>query len=69
MTALTTKHPLSEVFEDQISCADIILLTKPDLAGPEGVAKARAVIEAEAPRKLPVVESAEGAIDPRDPWA
>ena len=57
--------PLSEVFEDQISCADIILLTKPDLAGPEGVAKARAIIAAEAPRPLPVIEVAEGIIDPR----
>ena len=57
--------PLSEVFEDQISCADIILLTKPDLAGPEGVAKARAIIAAEAPRPLPVIEVAEGVIDPR----
>lgn len=57
--------PLSEVFEDQISCADIILLTKPDLAGPEGVAKAKAVIAAESPRPIPVVEVAEGVVDPR----
>ncbi|MDD9727746.1 cobalamin biosynthesis protein CobW [Roseovarius sp. SK2] len=57
--------PLSEVFEDQISCADIILLTKPDLAGPDGVAKAKEVIAAEAPRPLPVVEVAEGVVDPR----
>ncbi|MBT6189457.1 MAG: cobalamin biosynthesis protein CobW [Tateyamaria sp.] len=57
--------PLSEVFEDQISCADIILLTKPDLAGPEGVAKAKAIIAAEAPRTLPMVEVAEGVVDPR----
>lgn len=57
--------PLSEVFEDQISCADIILLTKPDLAGPDGVAKAKAIIAAEAPRPLPVVEVAEGMVDPR----
>ncbi|MBP0484888.1 cobalamin biosynthesis protein CobW [Sagittula salina] len=57
--------PLSEVFEDQISCADIILLTKPDLAGPEGVAKAKAIIAREAPRPLPVVEVAEGVVDPR----
>ena len=57
--------PLSEVFEDQISCADIILLTKPDLAGPEGVAKAREIIASEAPCALPVVEVAEGAIDVR----
>lgn len=57
--------PLSEVFEDQIACADIVLLTKPDLAGPEGVAKAKALIEAEAPRKLPIIEVAEGTVDPR----
>jgi cobalamin biosynthesis protein CobW len=57
--------PLSEVFEDQIACADIILLTKPDLAGPEGIARAKAVIAAAAPRPIPVIEVAEGAIDPR----
>jgi len=57
--------PLSEVFEDQISCADIVLLTKPDLAGPEGVAKAKAVIASEAPRPVPVIEVAEGAVGPR----
>ena len=57
--------PLSEVFEDQISCADLVLLTKPDLAGPDGVAKAREIIAAEAPRPLPVIEVAEGVVDPR----
>jgi cobalamin biosynthesis protein CobW len=62
---LDHETPLSEVFEDQISCADIILLTKPDLAGPEGVAKAKEIIAAESPRPLPVVEVAEGAVDPR----
>ena len=63
--SLDHETPLSEVFEDQISCADIILLTKPDLAGPEGVARAKAIIAAEAPRVLPVVEVAEGVVDPR----
>ncbi|MEX0365338.1 MAG: cobalamin biosynthesis protein CobW [Ruegeria sp.] len=63
--SLDHETPLSEVFEDQISCADIILLTKPDLAGPDGIAKAKEIIAAEAPRPLPVVEVAEGAVDPR----
>lgn len=63
--SLDHETPLSEVFEDQISCADIILLTKPDLAGAEGVAKAKALIAAEAPRPLPVIEVAEGLVDPR----
>ncbi|MBO9396267.1 cobalamin biosynthesis protein CobW [Shimia sp. R9_2] len=62
---LDHETPLSEVFEDQISCADIVLLTKPDLAGPEGVAKAKEIVLAEAPRPLPVVEVAEGEVDPR----
>lgn len=62
---LDHETPLSEVFEDQISCADIILLTKPDLAGAAGLAKARELIAAEAPRPLPVVEVAEGVVDPR----
>jgi len=57
--------PLSEVFEDQITCADLVLLTKSDLAGADGVAAARAVIAAEAPRPLPVIEVMEGVIDPR----
>ncbi|MFG1394723.1 cobalamin biosynthesis protein CobW [Xanthobacter agilis] len=57
--------PLSEVFEDQIACADIVLLTKADLAGPEAIAKARAIILAEAPRALPIVEVVDGAVDPR----
>jgi cobalamin biosynthesis protein CobW len=57
--------PLSEVFEDQLACADIVLLTKVDLAGPEGVAKARAVIAAESARPLPVMDLTDGIIDPR----
>ncbi len=57
--------PLSEVFEDQLACADIVLLTKVDLAGPEGVAKARAVIAAESARPLPVIDLTDGIIDPR----
>ncbi len=57
--------PLSEVFEDQIACADLVLLTKADLAGEAGLAAARAVIEAEAPRPLPMIALTDGIIDPR----
>lgn len=57
--------PLSEVFEDQIACADIVLLSKADLAGEAGLAAARAVIEAEAPRQLPILPLTEGVIDPK----
>ena len=55
--------PLSEVFEDQINCADIILMSKADLAGEEGLAKARAIIEAQSPRKIPILSMSEGVLD------
>ena len=60
--------PLGEVFEDQIACADIVLLTKADLAGEAGLAAARAVVLAEAAEKgrtLPILTMREGIIDPR----
>lgn len=63
--SLDHETPLSEVFEDQIACADVVLLTKADLAGDAGLAAARAVIEAEAPRRLPILPVTEGAIDPK----
>lgn len=62
--SLDHETPLSEVFEDQIACADIVLLSKADLAGAAGLAAARAAIEAEAPRPLPILPMVEGAIDP-----
>ena len=57
--------PLSEVFEDQIACADLVLLSKADLAGEGGVAAARAAIAAEAPRPLPILSLTDGVIDAR----
>ena len=62
--SLDHETPLSEVFEDQIACADVVLLTKPDLAGEAGLVAARAAIEAEMPRRLPILPVTEGAIDP-----
>ena len=63
--SLDHETPLSEVFEDQISCADIVLLTKADLTDQAGMDKAKAIIAQEAPRRLPVVEVSEGVVDPR----
>ncbi|MCT4655000.1 MAG: cobalamin biosynthesis protein CobW [Cohaesibacter sp.] len=63
--SLDHETPLSEVFEDQISCADIILLSKADLAGEEGLAKARGMIEAELSRTVPLLPMTEGVVDPR----
>lgn len=56
--------PLSEVFGDQMSCADIVLLSKADLVGEEGLAAAQAAIAAETSRKLPVLSMIEGVVEP-----
>lgn len=61
--SLDHETPLSEVFEDQISCADIVLMSKADLAGDDGLIKAREVIEAESPRSVPILPMSEGVID------
>ncbi len=63
--SLDHETPLSEVFEDQILCADLILLSKADLAGEAGLATAREVIAAEMNRPVPMLSMTEGVIDPR----
>jgi cobalamin biosynthesis protein CobW len=63
--SLDHETPLSEVFEDQILCADLILLSKADLAGEAGLATARDVIAAEMNRPVPMLPMTEGVIDPR----
>ncbi len=63
--SLDHETPLSEVFEDQILCADLILLSKADLAGEAGLAQARKVITAEMTRTVPMLAMTEGIIDPR----
>jgi cobalamin biosynthesis protein CobW len=63
--SLDHETPLSEVFEDQILCADLILLSKADLAGEAGLQTAREVIAAEMNRPVPMLAMTEGVIDPR----
>ncbi|WP_407148956.1 cobalamin biosynthesis protein CobW [Bradyrhizobium sp. ORS 86] len=62
---LDHETPLSEVFEDQIACADIVLLTKADLAGAEGLEAAKLAIAAEMPRQVPMQPVVDGAVDAR----
>ena len=63
--ALDHQTPLSEVFEDQVACADLILLTKADLANEADKAKAKQIIANNTPLQLPIIEVVEGQIDPR----
>jgi cobalamin biosynthesis protein CobW len=63
--SLDHETPLSEVFEDQILCADLILLSKADLAGDSGLQAAKEVIAAEMNRPVPMLPMTDGIIDPR----
>ncbi|MFD2180642.1 cobalamin biosynthesis protein CobW [Rhodoplanes azumiensis] len=57
--------PLGEVFEDQVACADIVILNKVDLVDAQALAAARDTVQAEMPRRIPVIETQEGRVDPR----
>ena len=52
--------PLSEVFEDQINCSDVVLLTKPDLV--KNISDARNIIIKEMERNVPILEVQNGDI-------
>jgi cobalamin biosynthesis protein CobW len=57
--------PLSEVFEDQVSCADIILLSKTDLIDENGIRLAREIIAKETKASVSMIEIANGVVDPK----
>ena len=57
--------PLSEVFADQMACADLILLAKADLAGAEKLAKAREMVAKALPRAVPMLPITDGVIEAR----
>ena len=56
-------NPLEEVFEDQVLCADLIVLNKADLLDPTHLADVAKIIRHSAPRAR-IVEAREGRIDP-----
>jgi len=62
--ALDHEDPVEEVFEDQLACADLIVLTKSDLLDEAATARARAALDAAVTRKVGIVASSDGRIDP-----
>jgi cobalamin biosynthesis protein CobW len=62
-TALSHDDPIEEVFEDQIACADLVVLNKRDLIGTAGLAKAQAAIAEALPRSVKVIITADGKVD------
>ena len=63
--ALDHESPLEEVFEDQLLCADMVVLNKSDLVGDTEMARVRAEVGARLARAVKVVPTAHAAIDAR----
>ena len=62
--ALDHDDPIEEVFDDQIACADLVVLNKRDLLDAPGAEKAIAAIMRALPRAVKIVPIANGKVDP-----
>jgi len=62
--SLEHDNPIEEVFEDQIACADLVVLNKRDLLDAAGVDKALAAVTGALPRAVKIVLVADGKVDP-----
>ncbi|MGH8000966.1 MAG: cobalamin biosynthesis protein CobW [Brasilonema sp.] len=62
--SLEHETPLQELFEDQLACADLVVLNKNDLVDGETKTKVEEFIQQELPRVVKIVESCEGKLDP-----
>jgi len=60
---LEHETPLQELFEDQLACADLVVLTKLDLVDAPTQAAAIALIQQELPRVVKIVPALKGQID------
>lgn len=57
-------NPLAEVFEDQVNCADLVVLNKADLLDGDALDRVRRQIEAALPRAVRVVAAEHGRMPP-----
>ena len=62
-SALAHDDPVEEVFEDQIACADLVVLNKRDLLDEAGIDRALATISSALPRSVKVLTVSEGKVD------
>jgi cobalamin biosynthesis protein CobW len=62
--SLDHDDPVEEVFEDQVACADLVILSKADLIDSAGAARAHAVVGEHLGRAVKVVPSTHGKVDP-----
>ena len=61
---LDHETPLSELFEDQLACADMVLVNKADLMGTEAAEALKADLAARTRAGVRVLATAHGALDP-----
>ena len=61
-SSLDHDNPLEEVFEDQILCADLVILNKADLMSADDVASVTGQIGRTLPRAVKVVEAENGQV-------
>jgi cobalamin biosynthesis protein CobW len=64
-SALMHDDPVEEVFDDQIACADLVVLNKRDLLDDTGLDRARAAIASALPRNFKVLTTSDGRVDQR----
>lgn len=62
--SLDHDDPVEEVFEDQVACADLVILSKSDLLDAAGAARANALVEEHLSRAVKIVPSSHGKVDP-----
>jgi cobalamin biosynthesis protein CobW len=62
--SLDHDDPVEEVFEDQIACADLVVLNKRDLLDAANLDKAVAAIAGSLRRAVKIVTVADGKVDP-----
>lgn len=60
--SLDHDSPIEELFEDQLTCADLIVLNKTDLLDAEGIARVREEISSRIARKPTMVEAKNGQV-------
>jgi cobalamin biosynthesis protein CobW len=62
--SLEHETPLQELFEDQLACADLVVLSKTDLVDAETKSQVKELVKQELPRVVKIVESDRGQLDP-----
>jgi cobalamin biosynthesis protein CobW len=63
-SAIDHENPLEEVYEDQLLCADLVVLNKADLLTADAIGRITTDIRAAIPRAVKIVETREGRLDP-----